>query len=272
MTIDCPCGYSYAVAASDTVMIAWCPYCGTGATVPPPERDVYGDGLFEDADAGYGGKRLQAREQWFHEARLRLDWMAKRLNPGAQLLEVGAATGEFVAVADQRGYAVTGLETSAAAADAAAEVTGNVRNEDLAAWRKAEPGQLVDAVAMFHVLEHFPVPGDFLKELVTVLRPGGLLFLEVPNGGSRAARADGARWWAARTEDHFFHFTPAGLKTALTSAGYEPIEVRPVHRDIYIDVSFKTRMRIAAKDVIRPLVGKGARSMDLLRAAARRSA
>lgn len=270
MTIACPCGRSYHADVDALTVIVRCPACGTGATVPPPTRDVRGDGLFDDAAAGYGGDRLAMREQWFREASLRLDWMRATMSHDARVLEIGAATGEFVATAQRAGHVVTGLETSPGAARAAQAVTSAVRNLDLPGWRADVADERVDAIAMFHVLEHADDPRGLLRELYEVLEPGGALYLEVPNGGSFLARRDGVDWWAARTEDHVFHFTDQGLRAALVAVGFEVEQLVAVHRDVYADR--RTRLRVAAKDAIRPLVGKGRRSNDLLRVVARRPA
>lgn len=267
MRVECPCGTSYEVTY-DGPTIKWCPSCATGVTVPPPDRDVHGDGLFEDANAGYGGRRLQDRDQWFYEAQLRLAWIGRRLGPGATLLEVGAATGEFVAVAERAGFDVTGLETSPGAAAAAADLTARVLHEDLHRWRLRHADTRVDAGAMFHVLEHFADPRAFLSELRAVLQPGGLLFIEVPNGAAMDARRYKLEWWAARPEDHYFHFTPAGLSAALAGTGFDVTEMRAIHRDTYVNLGVKELATKAAKDFGKLMLGRGGRSLDLLRAVA----
>ena len=59
------------------------------------------------------------------------------------------------------------------------------------------------AVATFHVLEQLQgsdrVPAAPGRAL---LRPGGQIFIEVPNGGSVGARRDQERWYHAVPQDH----------------------------------------------------------------------
>lgn len=270
MLIRCVCGHERVVAVHEGSRIDWCPKCGTGATIPPPDRDVHGDGLFDDAAAGYGGDRLGQRDQWFHEARVRLRWMRRHVANDAPVLEIGAATGEFVAVAEQAGHPIVGLESSPWAAAAAQSVTPHVQPVDLQSWHATQPDKTFDAVAMFHVLEHFDEPGSFLRDLHSVTKPGSVLFIEVPNGASSAARNQNGGWWAARLEDHHFHFTPTGITALLSSTGWQVVQLRQLAMDIYAR-NAPPRFFRAARDFVRPLFGRGRHSRDLLRVAARRA-
>src|SRR5947209_2647224 len=130
VTLTCACGSARLLPLSDIAVIDWCPACGTGVTVPPPSRDVHGDGLFEDAQAGYGGERLAAQNLWLHEASVRLNWIRKYVPVEARILEIGSATGEFVAVAQRAGHDVVGLETSGWAVGEAKRITEGVIHAD----------------------------------------------------------------------------------------------------------------------------------------------
>lgn len=244
MKLTCACGLPLSLAETGAVHLEWCRTCGTAATVPAPSRDVNGDGLFADEDAGYGGDRLAMQEQWLHEARVRLDWVREFSALDAALLEIGAATGEFVATAEGHGHVAIGLETSPWAAQAARRLTGNVLQQDLAAWRESPDARQVDAVVMFHVLEHFSAPGVLLTELLDVVNPAGLLFLEVPNGASPGARRRGVDWWAARPQDHFFHYSAIGLSRLLARHGWTPLVVEPTAQDVYFPAGTMRRPRL----------------------------
>ena len=51
-----------------------------------------------------------------------------------------------------------------------------------------------DVVLMLNVLEHLEQPSPYLAEIHRVLRPGGLLWLELPNASSFTATRSGKRW------------------------------------------------------------------------------
>lgn len=192
-----------------------CPGCGVPTNVPPPARDVFSDELF--FEGAYGGERLEKTQQWLHEARVRLAWVGTYV-PHGRLLEIGSATGEFVSEAERAGYAVTGLEASAWAAEAARRLTPSVHRADLEQWLAERPDATYDAIVFFHTLEHVTDPGSFLTPLVRALAPGGRMFIEVPNGGARDLR-DGAAWLGARMPDHVVHYRRQDLERLLTSVG-----------------------------------------------------
>lgn len=218
------CGWSAEPAETPTPRITWCPGCATGITTPPPTRVVTTDEIFLDPTGGYAD-RLGMRPQYLREAAKRVDWV-RSVVPRGRLLEIGAATGEFVHVAERAGFDVTGLETSGWAAEHAEDLTRSVEHLDLAAWRETHPDVRFDAVVLFHTLEHFHQPAEILKEAGDVLAPGGRLFVEVPNGGARDARPDGTTWWASSLNDHVFHFTATSLARLLRDNGYREIQTR----------------------------------------------
>lgn len=246
---------------ADEPRIEGCPACGLPTTVPPPERDVFTDELF--TEGAYGGQRLARREQWLREARRRLDWVQQHTT-GRRLLEVGSATGEFVAVAERAGLDVTGIEASEWAAGVAQDLTDRVLRVDHAVWL-AESTAEFDTVVLFHTLEHVHDPQGFLAPLVRALAPDGRLFLEVPNGSARDAK-DGAAWCGSRFADHVVHYRAEDLRrlaeqvglvvehtSTLTMSEFDP---RPIW--------WLRRLRWLAK-------GRVAPSQDFLRAVLRRA-
>jgi hypothetical protein len=60
-----------------------------------------------------------------------------------------------------------------------------------------------------------------------MLRPQGRLAAIVPNWGSWQRRAFGERWFPLELPRHRTHFTAAGLRDALISAGLHVIDVAP---------------------------------------------
>jgi SAM-dependent methyltransferase len=259
-TVTCaPCGWTGEFAEETEPRIQWCPRCQTGITVPPPGRDVFSDDIWT-AEGGYDN-RLAERDQWLNEARNRVDWIRGRM-PSGRLLEVGAATGEFVATALRAGYRVTGIETSEWAVKNSRTITQAVHHLDLRGLHEQYPDERFDGAAAFHTLEHIHEPRDFLAELRTVIKPGGLLFLEVPNGASRDARPAGHGWWMSRFHDHVYHYNPASLRQMLDACGFARVKTTTHPGWIYSsDPAWKKTARI--------MKARQAPARDLLRAVAR---
>ncbi len=137
-----------------------------------------------------------------------------------KLLDVGCSIGLFLALAGERGWETRGLEPAPRAREHAREAYGlDVRPEPLEEAGLAE--RTFDAVVLLSVLEHATEPLGLLRECARVLRPGGALYVIVPNVESLACRVLGAQ---ARTFDgrnHLVYFSPATLADALGRAGFE---------------------------------------------------
>jgi SAM-dependent methyltransferase len=75
-------------------------------------------------------------------------------------------------------------------------------------------------VTLWHVLEHLDDPGAALAHVATLLAPGGMLVVGVPNAGSAQARIGRDRWFHLDLPRHRTHFTPAGLRALLERRGF----------------------------------------------------
>jgi SAM-dependent methyltransferase len=147
-----------------------------------------------------------------------------------RLLELGASYGHSLALARDRGWDVVGVELSPAASEHARSHFGlTVFNCDLAEAPLAE-GSL-DAVIGWHVLEHVRNPKDQLLRLATLLKPGGVLGLRVPNIESFGARVAGQWWPWMCPPAHLWFFSSATLPRLLRSCGFEVAEVKTLRGD-----------------------------------------
>jgi SAM-dependent methyltransferase len=175
-------------------------------------------------DAYPGGVAYDADEaQRRHEAAVRLDWVRRRLR-GGRLLEVGSASGWFLAQARDAGFSVEGIEP---AEEVAREAAGrwSVPVQAATAEDAELPAGELDVVVAWHALEHIAEPTGVLRRLHGALRPGGLLMIEVPNLESAASRAQGRGWFHLDLAHHVGHYAPATLADLLRRTGFEPVEV-----------------------------------------------
>jgi SAM-dependent methyltransferase len=140
------------------------------------------------------------------------------------LLDVGCWVGFLLAEARDRGWReCVGIEPSAFASEYARERLGlDVRTEEL--FTADLPVGHFDAVVMGDVLEHLTRANEALDRVAELLRPGGLLTLELPDAGSRVARALGPRWWSV-IPTHIHYFTRESAATMLRRHDFEPLYV-----------------------------------------------
>jgi 2-polyprenyl-3-methyl-5-hydroxy-6-metoxy-1,4-benzoquinol methylase len=199
-----------------------CRRCGltfSAGTSPTDVGALYDDAYFEAyAGEGYAADAAQRR----HEAALRIQWLRRWLPAPARLLEVGSAGGYLLEAAREAGYDGVGVEANARQAERARRELGvDVRAGllgDVDVGREA-----FDGACAFHVLEHIPEPVTALEQIAAALRPGGHLFLEVPNAGSAVARLRRRRWPLLGLPGHVSQLTPSSLAALVTRAGFAPV-------------------------------------------------
>jgi len=140
------------------------------------------------------------------------------LPSGARVLDAGAGGGRLVAELARRGHEAYGIEPSARSRERALGAGLDVRAETL---HQHEASGL-DAVILWHVLEHLDDPRAAVERVRGWLRPGGLLLLGVPNPASAQARIAGSGWLHFDPPRHRVHLTPGGLAAVVRAAGLEP--------------------------------------------------
>ncbi|MEJ7817586.1 MAG: class I SAM-dependent methyltransferase [Thermoleophilaceae bacterium] len=140
------------------------------------------------------------------------------LGPGARVLDAGAGRGRLVAELRRRGFAAEGIEPSARSAGTAASAALPVARRSIDEHEDSG----LDAVVLWHVLEHLEDPASALERVRSWLRPGGLVLVGVPNVGSLQARIAGPAWMHFDVPRHRLHLTPGGLRCLVDRSGLEP--------------------------------------------------
>jgi SAM-dependent methyltransferase len=173
---------------------------------------LYEDAASDDYVEEEAGQRLTAR--------VALDRI-ERWVPRGRMLDLGCWVGFLLAEARDRGWQVVGVEPSAFASEYATEKLGlDVRREDLFAAEL--PDGSFDAIVLGDVIEHLNDPGAALDRIARLLAPGGVLYLALPDAGSKLAQRMGARWWSV-IPTHVQYFTRSSLQTLLRRRGYQPL-------------------------------------------------
>ena len=139
------------------------------------------------------------------------------LRPGARVLDAGAGTGRLVEALRRSGYEARGIEPSARSQAIARAAGRPVAQADIDSHR--DDG--LDAVVLWHVLEHLDAPAAALARAHGWLRAGGLLLVAVPNVESLQARIGGPGWLHLDAPRHRTHFSPRGLESLLASSAFD---------------------------------------------------
>jgi 2-polyprenyl-3-methyl-5-hydroxy-6-metoxy-1,4-benzoquinol methylase len=139
---------------------------------------------------------------------------------GKLLLDIGCGSGTFLHLAQAHGYIPHGMDISAKAVEIAHRQYGYPA-------RQGEIGSSIwddcrfDFITMFHVLEHLREPRQALRYAGRLLRPGGLLLIQVPNISSMQARLFKTRWYGLDVPRHLINFTPEALGILLQEMGFD---------------------------------------------------
>ncbi|MBC8063737.1 MAG: class I SAM-dependent methyltransferase [Chlorobia bacterium] len=181
------------------------------------------------------------------------------LHPQAKsVLDVGAATGEFLDLARKKGLATAGIELSQWASDRAAEKYGfKFSNEPFETF---SPGEQYDLIHASHVLEHFPHPNRAASKIAELLSPGGLVYVEVPfqfNAAESLAGRAGVwtRPFSTFSLHHPSFFTPTTLRKLFDKHGLSAKSIKCFNWDRHGDAPTRRSKKLARSFL--KLIGQG---------------
>lgn len=129
-----------------------------------------------------------------------------RIAPPGAVLDVGAGDGTLVDALTRRGREARGLERDVRHP----LVVGGDITDQSGEWA---------AIVFWHSLEHLRRPGRALDHAVTLLAPGGVLFIAMPNVSSLQARFFGDRWLGLDRPRHLVHVCARSLVSRLDALG-----------------------------------------------------
>src|ERR1051325_5782406 len=185
-----------------------CQCCGLVWTDPRPAEEEVKKFYAHDYRLQYKGAWQPKFKHVHRGGKVSLDrlrWLRRFLRPADAILDVGAGGGELVYLLRGLGYDARGLEPNEGYARYAREELK--LPIEMGFFKELElGGQTFDVVTLFHVLEHLEDPAGTVARLRDCLRPGGHLFIEVPNVEAKC-QAPSRRFHLA----HLYNFNAATL-------------------------------------------------------------
>lgn len=107
-----------------------------------------------------------------------VDFLLAEHENAKSILDIGAATGEFLAIAREKGLSISGIELSSyACRKAKANFGFEFHQTSLDEYREKEK---YDLIHMSHVFEHLQFPNKAMDRISSLLNPNGLIYIEVP--------------------------------------------------------------------------------------------
>lgn len=203
------------------VRIVSCTDCGLA-------RDLLaGDSGQSNVDEADFDGCIGEEEYWAERPRMRayFDLVSRYATEPGSMLDVGCNAGQLMEIFKGEGWTVKGIDADPAVATYARQRGLDVENvsfEEIAAGKDS-----FDLVSVCHALEHIPDIRHVLEIVQRILKPNGLLFVAVPNYGSRSELFFyGSRWPSFLPNQHIWYFNEKKLESTLRLFGFHALFVR----------------------------------------------
>jgi 2-polyprenyl-3-methyl-5-hydroxy-6-metoxy-1,4-benzoquinol methylase len=144
--------------------------------------------------------------------------------PKGSILDIGCGAGAFLYRLRELGWEAHGVETDPDASEVARNLGLRVHTGTLD--NASYPEERFDIVTVVHVLEHLHRPGDFMKDVNRVAKPGGLLYVEVPNLKSFNFRIFRGDWFHLDAPRHLCSYWRKPLVRLLAENGFRVLKIR----------------------------------------------
>lgn len=167
-------------------------------------------------------------------------------NANARLLDVGCGNGAFLSRAREMGIEVRGCDPDPSAVSACRKLGLDVIAGDV--WSDAFTPGSFDYITSSHVIEHVADPARVLARLHELLKPGGCLWLALPNPMAPSFKLFGSACSQLHPPFHLLIPSQRVLQGWLCSSGFS--EVRLIRRGAISPSLWRESIRIAAREGI----------------------
>lgn len=205
-------------------------------TYPQPEEERLSEYYKSEDYISHTDTKRNLLERVYHLVRkISLKRKLKLINvfksEGKVLLDIGCGTGDFLHVAQQDNWSVTGIEPDESARQIANSKTNNAvfnisHLEDLGE-------NSFDVITLWHVLEHLPKLETHIQLFKHLLKPNGTLIIAVPNFKSYDAQLYKNYWAAYDVPRHLWHFSKLSIQKLFKNVELELVKTLPMKFDAY---------------------------------------
>ncbi|WP_461533987.1 class I SAM-dependent methyltransferase [Sinomicrobium sp.] len=206
-------------------------------TVPAPEEDRLPEYYKSENYISHTDGKRSLFEKLYHivkrySLKQKLKYIDRENPEKGRLLDIGAGTGDFLAVAKENGWEVEGIEPNSGARKRAKEKGVSLRGESDELFVEDRLAAFT-TITMWHVLEHVPDLHRQIDELKVLLKSEGTLFVAVPNFKSFDAEYYKSFWAAYDVPRHLWHFSPEAIKSIFQKHGMKVTRQIPMKFDAF---------------------------------------
>lgn len=164
---------------------------------------------------------------------LSFSYLSSLVQDHDRILEVGCGAGIMFELAEKFFQKVVGVDPSKEAVakikEGNHEIINDYFNADLPL------GGDFDAFYALQTFEHVDNPLQILKDVYSVLKPGGVGWIEVPNGLTIINEAQ----YYSIFPDHLNYYTPHSLSALVYLSGFQTLFVRPSLGKDHVEIFFR---------------------------------
>lgn len=170
----------------------------------------------------------------------------------ASVLDIGSGTGYFPLYLEKKGWQCCGIEISKEAREYALK-KNKLSLLPPEAMNDLKRGS-IDIITMWHTLEHFYDPPDYLDQAYNILKDKGLLIIAVPNHLSYDALKYGAFWAGWDVPRHLWHFNPATIKLLAGKHHFELLAMKSLPLDAFYVSVLSEKYRKSSLPLLRGFI------------------
>jgi SAM-dependent methyltransferase len=213
-----------------------CKRCGFKFTNPRPEDAKLGDYYKSEDYISHSNTSKGIISKLYHLVRNytlgKKEALVSTYVSRGTILDYGCGTGMFLKTCKDKGWDCVGMEPDAGARKIG-EGKGLKVHEDLAVLGRSLAGKKLDAITLWHVLEHVTDLDGTLKFFKAELKPGGVLVIAVPNYTSADAKHYKEFWAAYDVPRHLYHFELGSISKLLSKHGFKLDTCKPMKFDSF---------------------------------------
>jgi 2-polyprenyl-3-methyl-5-hydroxy-6-metoxy-1,4-benzoquinol methylase len=200
-----------------------CHHCSAYFLAPPPDAamlaQAYDESYYGAGEEKFSEGLIERVLDYFRDRRARL--VAKLMGGQGRALDIGCGNGRFLSSLGRHGNIETyGIEIPGRSADRAARIEGLKLKLGPLQPGDFEP-QYFDAITLIHVFEHLTEPSITLDVIHDILKPGGLLYMSLPNIDSLQSRWFKGKWLHLDPPRHLFFFGTKDFKKLMEQRGFK---------------------------------------------------
>ncbi|MBT8236684.1 MAG: class I SAM-dependent methyltransferase [Bacteroidia bacterium] len=172
-------------------------------------------------------------DQLYHLVKKYMLWkkirmLERYLGKSGSVLDIGAGTGDFLRIAQKRGWDIEGVEPNPMARGLAIEKQLPLKSD-----MKDLVGMSFDVITLWHTLEHIPDLDGQIDAMLECLKEDGIMVVAVPNFKSRDAKYYKEYWAAYDVPRHLWHFSQEAIERIFKKHQVKLIKKSPLRFDAY---------------------------------------